>query len=156
MKKSLTIHYQEHTSIDELSSSDKRLIQSAQNILQSAYAPYSNFLVGAAALLENGEVVLGSNQENIAYPSGLCAERVALFYAGANFPTQKVQTLAIAAQGDLVDKDAVLSPCGSCRQVIFETEKRQQSAVRILIIGMNGKIVEFEKSTDLLTFAFGL
>lgn len=156
MKKSLTINYQEYESLTELAEDDASLLLKARESLKNAYAPYSNFKVGAAVLLDNGEIVLGNNQENIAYPSGLCAERVALFHVGANYPTQKISTLAIAAEGDLVDKDAILSPCGACRQVIFESEKRQNSAVRILIMGMNGRIVEFEKSTDLLTFAFGI
>jgi cytidine deaminase len=156
MKKTLTINYSEYSNITELPLEDSNLLLQAKTALQNAYAPYSNFKVGAAVLLENNEIVLGSNQENIAYPSGLCAERVALFYAGANFPTEKIRTLAVAAEGDLVDFDAILSPCGACRQVIFESEKRQQTAVRILIMSMNGRIIEFEKSTDLLTFAFGL
>ncbi|HRO76933.1 MAG TPA: cytidine deaminase [Crocinitomicaceae bacterium] len=156
MKKSIVIDYHEYTSIAELDKSDQELIKQAQKALRNAYAPYSKFHVGAAVQLENGTIITGNNQENIAYPSGLCAERVALFHVGANFPTEKIETLAIAAEGDLIDKNAVISPCGACRQVLFESEKRQQKNIRILIIGMNGKIIAFEKSTDLLTFAFGL
>lgn len=156
MKKSLTIHYSEYDSISELTLEGQQLIRQAQEALKNAYAPYSQFKVGAAVLLESGMIVLGNNQENIAFPSGLCAERVALFNAGANYPNEKIRTLAIAAEGDLIDKDTIVSPCGACRQVIFESEKRQDSSVRILIVGMNGRVVEIEKSTDLLTFAFGV
>jgi cytidine deaminase len=156
MKKTLRIEYNEYSSSSELNETDQHLLRSAQNALKDAYAPYSKFQVGAAILLESGEIVTGNNQENIAFPSGMCAERVALFHVGANYPNQKILTLAIAAEGDLVDKDAIISPCGACRQVIFESEMRQQSSVRILIIGMNNKVIELEKSTDLLTFAFGL
>ncbi len=156
MKKTLRIEYDEYSSPSELNETDQHLLRSAQDALKDAYAPYSKFQVGAAILLESGEIVTGNNQENIAFPSGMCAERVALYHVGANYSNQKILTLAIAAEGDLVDKDAIISPCGACRQVIFESEMRQQSSVRILIIGMNNKVIEFEKSTDLLTFAFGL
>jgi len=155
-EKLLTISYREYSSTSELSKEDQQLISQAEEAYKNAYAPYSHFHVGAVALLDNGKTVVGNNQENVAYPSGLCAERVALFSVGANYPEATVKTLAIAAKGDLVDKDAVLSPCGACRQVIFESEKRQNSPIRILVKGLNGKVVEFHKSTDLLTFAFGL
>lgn len=154
--KTFTIEYKEYANFGELSIDDQKLVKQAKEILIDAYAPYSKFRVGAAVLLGNGEIILGNNQENIAYPSGLCAERVALFYTGANYPNEKINTLAIAAKGDLVDLNAIISPCGSCRQVIFESEKRQDTPIRILLHGMDGRTIEFERSTDLLTFAFGL
>ena len=115
MKHTLTVQYEiiEHWS--ELNEQEQLLVQKAQEASLKAYAPYSNFLVGASVLLANGEVVTGNNQENIAYPSGLCAERVALFYVGANYPDQAVQTLVVVAKGTLVKPEDCISPCGSCR-----------------------------------------
>lgn len=150
------INYREYASLSELDLTSQSLLLKAKEISKTAYAPYSKFHVGAAVLLENGQIILGNNQENIAYPSGLCAERVALFSAGANFPQEKILLLAIVANGELVDKNAIISPCGSCRQVIFESERRQKEPIRILTLGMNGKVFEFFNATDLLTFAFGL
>lgn len=154
--KKLEIHYSEYADLSDLDEKDQLLFVKAKELLKDAYAPYSHFHVSAVASLSNGEIVIGTNQENIAYPSGLCAERVALFSVGANFPNETIDTLAITANGDLVDKNAILSPCGACRQVIFESEKRQKTPIRILILGMDGRVVEFQKSTDLLNFAFGL
>ena len=119
MRKTLKIEYQEFESWKELSDSEQSLVLKAYESCDKAYAPYSKFKVGASVLLEDGTVVLGNNQENIAYPSGLCAERVALFYAGANHPDVQIETLVIVAKGDLIDDEACLSPCGSCRQVII-------------------------------------
>ena len=116
MKKEAVIGYDQFADWKELNDSDQSLIESAREVMKNAYAPYSKFSVGAAALLSNGSVIKGSNQENIAYPSGLCAERVALFYAGANFPNEAVETLAIVAEGDLVPMETILSPCGGCRR----------------------------------------
>lgn len=112
----------------------RRLHTMAFAAAKNAYAPYSKFNVGAAVLLDNGEIVTASNQENAAYPSGLCAERVALFYAGANYPDQPVRAIAIAALtgGKVVEG---ISPCGGCRQVMLETETRADSQVKILLCG---------------------
>ena len=98
----------------------------------------------------------GNNQENIAYPSGLCAERVALFYAGANFPETAIRTMVIVAKGDLIKQDDCVSPCGSCRQVIAESEKRQSSNIRIILVSESGRTFVFDKGIDLLVFAFGI
>ena len=122
--------------IDELSAAEQQLINKAVKATERSYAPYSNFHVGAAVMLSNGIDVIGSNQENAAYPSGLCAERVALFAAGAQYPDAAVMTLAIAARnadGELTAEP--VSPCGSCRQVIIETETRFKRPVRILLYG---------------------
>jgi cytidine deaminase len=110
------------------------LAQSAREAANRAYAPYSCFHVGAAVLLENGEIITGNNQENAAYPSGLCAERVALFYAGAQYPEIAVKTLAIAAEtgGKQVK---LITPCGACRQVLLETEARSKQSIQILLCG---------------------
>ena len=156
MEKKISIEYTEHKDWTELNQSDQQLVKAAEGVLESAYAPYSKFKVGAALLLSNGEVVCGSNQENIAYPSGLCAERVALFYAGANYPNEMVETLCVVAKGDLVDVEAILSPCGGCRQVMVETESRQKRAYRVIMVSQNGTIIVFNSATDLLPLAFGV
>jgi len=155
MNKNLTIAYQELDDFSSLGSTDFALVEKAYGICEKAYAPYSKFKVGAAAILSNGEVILGSNQENIAYPSGLCAERVALFYAGANFSDQSVKTLCIVAKGDLLPMDKLLSPCGACRQVMLETEIRQSEPYRVILVSQNKRTIIFSSAKDLLPFAFG-
>jgi cytidine deaminase len=156
MNKTLTISYQEFENWTSLDPKEQDLVQKAYSIAEKAYAPYSNFRVGAMLLLEDGTEVAGNNQENIAYPSGLCAERVALFYAGANFPETAIQTLVIVAKGDLIKQDDCVSPCGSCRQVIAESEKRQSTNIRIILVSESGRTFVFDKGTDLLVFAFGI
>lgn len=121
----------------ELTGEQTHAAHLAQEAARSAYAPYSRFCVGAALVLENGEIVTGSNQENGAYPSGLCAERVALFYAGARYPGVAVRLLAIAAVKDGVLQDVPVSPCGACRQVMLESEHRGGKPMAILLIGAN-------------------
>ena len=106
--------------------------------------------------MTNYEIITGSNQENIAYPSGLCAERVALFYAGANLPNEKVQTLCVVAKGDLLPIEKILSPCGACRQVMLETEVRQNLKYRIILVSQNGVAIVFNSAEDLLPLAFGI
>ncbi len=155
MKKELTISYDYFEQVTELSSEDQSLVAKARDISEKAHAPYSKFYVGAALLLENGEVVLGSNQENIAFPSGLCAERVALYYAGANFSDQSIQKLVIVANGDLIAKNAVLSPCGSCRQVMLESQNRQEENFAIYLVGQDDSVHVFNSIFDLMPLAFG-
>ena len=132
--KEINIKYQLLDSWKELPENDRSLVEQAYTISRDAYAPYSNFKVGAAVLLDDGNVVLGSNQENIAFPSGLCAERVALFYTGANHPDRKVLKIAIVAKGDLLPENNGLSPCGSCRQVMLESEIRQAQPDRKSVV----------------------
>ena len=140
-------------SYNELHIEEKKIIDCAKEACSRAYAPYSQFHVGAAALLANGEIVTGSNQENVAFPSGLCAERTALFYANSQFPDQAVKSLAVAAftQGDFLDRP--ISPCGACRQVILETEMRFKSQIRIYLYGKT-EIYIIEGVGDLLPLAF--
>jgi cytidine deaminase len=156
MKKSITISYTELNHYNELDNHIQNLVAQAYEVAKNAYAPYSKFHVGAAAELNSGQVILGNNQENIAYPSGLCAERVALFFAGANFPNESVKNLVIVAKGDLIGKDDCLSPCGSCRQVIAETEMKQKSKIKIYLVSQSGKTFIFETISDLLIFPFGM
>ena len=122
--------------MDELSAEDRQLVEQAIEATRRSYAPYSHFHVGAAVRLENGEIVIGCNQENVAYPSGLCAERTALFAAGAQYPDVPVRVLAVAARGtDGEMTEEPTGPCGSCRQVIIESETRAKHPIRILLYG---------------------
>lgn len=150
----LKITYQLLDDWKQLSKEDINLVERAYAVSEDAYAPYSNFKVGAAVLLDNNEIVVGSNQENIAFPSGLCAERVALFHVGSNFPNQKVVKIAIVAKGDLVPMEKILSPCGGCRQVMLETETRQNTKYEVILVSQNGKALIFNAASDLLPFAF--
>ncbi|MBL4861733.1 MAG: cytidine deaminase [Crocinitomicaceae bacterium] len=155
MEKNVSITYNQFEHWNELSESDQILVQKAIDVRETAYAPYSKFRVGASVLLSNNEIVTGSNQENIAYPSGLCAERVALFYVGANYPNDSVDTLCIVAKGDLVPMESILAPCGGCRQVMVETESRQENAYRVILVSQNGVTIVLDSAMDLLPLAFG-
>lgn len=140
--------------ISELETQDKMLMQQAVLARNNAYAPYSKFSVGAALLLENGQIVLGCNQENAAYPSGMCAERVAIWNAGATFPDLKILKLAITAKSslNLVNKPA--GPCGACRQTLLEFEIKQQQPFEMLFMGEIGDIVKVPSLKSLLPFSF--
>lgn len=140
-------------SFDELSDDEKNLILAAKRATQNSYSPYSNFKVGAAVLLSNGEILSGSNQENAAYPSGLCAERTTIFYANSLHPDSPITTLAIAAhtRGGFTPTPA--APCGACRQVILESETRYKQPIRILLYGDN-EIYMAESIRALLPLCF--
>lgn len=135
-----------------LSKEDSGLRDAAINAAKRAYSPYSNFNVGAALLLKDGTTVEGNNQENIAFPSGLCAERVALFYAGAAFPDKQVIAIAIAAIKNGVIQPTI-APCGGCRQVMLETEQRYGQPMRILLCGSDETVL-IPSAQDLLPFSF--
>lgn len=156
MKQEVKISFDRFEHWNELSTGDQELVERAYAVSKTAYAPYSKFHVGASLRLSNDQIVTGSNQENIAYPSGLCAERVALFYTGANFPNEQIETLCVVAEGDLLPVDKILSPCGSCRQVMLETEVRQEKAYRIILVSQNGVTIIFDSAVDLLPLAFGI
>ena len=140
------------SSYTELSAKEKKLIDLAKDVSKDAYAPYSQFKVGSAVLLENGEIITGNNQENIAYPSGMCAERVALYSANAIFPDIKIEAIAIAAyfDGDYTER---ISPCGSCRQVLQEVENRYKFPIRVLLYGKN-EVYIVESAKDLMPLGF--
>lgn len=125
----------------ELNEEDKALVEAAKQATNGSYAPYSKFNVGAAVRLQNGTIVVGANQENAAYPSGLCAERTALFAAGAQYPDQPVTSLAIAARKGKRFVAQPVSPCGACRQVISGVEDRFGQHIRILLYGTEGVLV---------------
>ena len=128
---SFNISYQSFNSINDLSEIDQFLCKKAESALASSHSPYSKFRVGTAIHLADGQVVLGSNQENIAYPSGLCAERVALFTIGANYPNAIVKSMAITAQTENFKIENPITSCGACSQVMIEIEKRQNSPTRV-------------------------
>ncbi len=150
----LKINYAEVEHENELSVEEQNLLQKARIACAMAYAPYSQFSVGAALLLDNGVVVTGNNQENVAFPSGLCAERVAIFSAGANYPDAAIKTIAITCKSKQFLVDQPLSPCGACRQSMSEYEIRHHKNIRILLQGEQGKIRIINSIADLLPFMF--
>lgn len=153
MEKQIIISYTEYDSIENLEALDRSLMQRAIAALDDAYAPYSNFHVGAALRLSDDMVITGSNQENLAYPSGLCAERVAMFSASSQYPNCEMSALAVVgrnSQGQLTSA----SPCGACRQVMAEYEQRQGKKLRILVYQDGGKILSFDGVECLLPFNF--
>ncbi|UZO82438.1 cytidine deaminase [Aquimarina sp. ERC-38] len=132
----------------------EELMKQAIQIREQAYAPYSNFFVGAAILLENQKVVLGNNQENACYPSGLCAERTAIFNAGANYPGVKIEAIAISARSKQYQVRKPVPPCGSCRQAISEYEHKQATAIPIYFMGEAGEVYVSGSLSNLLPFTF--
>lgn len=149
----LKIEVECYSGIDELITEDKELIHLAKESAESAYSPYSRFSVGAAALLDNGKIVTGSNQENAAYPSGLCAERVALFYANSQYPDTPVKSLAICAKNKNGFIQTPVPPCGSCRQVISETTERFGKPIKLVLYGEQ-EIQIIKNSNELLPIHF--
>lgn len=152
--KKISISFEEYREGEKLLPSDSGLIEEAVAALNGSYAPYSNFHVGAALLLEDGEIVRGSNQENAAYPSGLCAERVAIFYANSKFPGIAIDSIAITAKADHFKTSEPVTPCGACRQVIAETEKRQNKKIRIIMKGDSGSTRIVDGIQNLLPMMF--
>lgn len=151
--KEITLKFNELTR-EELNSSEYNILANeAINGLNNAYAPYSQFSVSAAILLENGEIIVGTNQENAAYPSGLCAERVAMFYANSKYPNVPVKALAVCAKfNNQLIKEAV-PPCGACRQVLMETETRFKKPITIILVGAE-KVLISENVKQLLPLNF--
>jgi cytidine deaminase len=155
MKKiTITTDFGVFDTIQELPSDIQNLMQEAVAIRQKAYAPYSNFKVGAALLLDNGKIILGSNQENAAFPSGLCAERVAIFQAGAIYPEAKILKMAISAASENSTTSAPIPPCGSCRQSIAEYEIKQNTPIEIYFMGEIGAIYKSDSLKNLLPLLF--
>jgi len=150
----LQIQIEEYSHIDELNEQDKNLLLMAWKACDSAYAPYSRFNVGAAVLLDNGIVVTGNNQENAAYPSGLCAERVAMYYASAQYPGIAMKAIAVAVKSDVVKLDEPASPCGSCRQVMAEYENLYKTKMRVILGGPHTKIQILDGISSLLPLTF--
>lgn len=151
--KELRILVYEYNSIWDLPQADQELVLAAREAAQNAFAPYSGFFVGAALRLSDGRIISGNNQENAAFPTGLCAERVALFYAHASHPELPVKALAVTAANKNGLVEGPVSPCGSCRQALIESEVRFGEPIRIILDGKK-KIQVFEDTGNLLPFAF--
>ena len=151
-KKEIKLSYNLYHDVSEMRPEDAELLEQAKEALKSSYSPYSKFPVGAAVKLANGKIIKGSNQENSAYPSGLCAERVALFSAGSQYPGVAIESIAIAASSPHID--ATISPCGACRQVMLEYESLSNEDMKIFMHGENKEIMEINRVSDLLPFGF--
>jgi len=152
-QRAFTIRTAEYDHLDELMQEQADLVLKAKEAAGNAYAPYSGYRVGAALLLGNGEVVTGNNQENAAYPSGLCAERVAVFYAGSMWPKVPVLSLAIAAMKNDRFQEVPVAPCGACRQVLFEKENTGGRPLELILYG-SSKILILKTASDLLPLPF--
>jgi cytidine deaminase len=148
------IEFIEYEDERELDPADLSLLQKARETADNAHAPYSGFYVGAAVLLEDGTIVPGSNQENIAYPDGLCAERVALFYASSQYPGIAVDTIAITAKADGFHISTPVTPCGSCRQVMAEMENKYSKRMRLILAGETGSVLLIKGIDNLLPLMF--
>lgn len=151
--KKIEIRYTEYADLSEMTPQDQVLVEAARQAQQSSYAPYSHFNVGAAVLLENGEIVLGSNQENAATPSGLCAERTAMFAAGARFPGVPMLAIAIVGGPSFGICDDPATPCGACRQVMAEYQKIGGKPMQVIMTG-GRRIWKFDRVDDVLPFIF--
>jgi cytidine deaminase len=147
-------HYLVYNDISELNEKDAWLLTEARNATKEAYAPYSNFQVGAVALLANGGIVTGTNQENASYPVGICAERVLLGSVATMHPNVPLESIAISYYSDNVKSDHPISPCGMCRQALLEYETRLDKPIRLILSGQEGKVYIIKTASLLLPFAF--
>jgi len=152
--KKFEFEYEVYNDISELNKQDAELLTTARAVTKQAYAPYSNFFVGAVAKLNNGKVVSGTNQENASYPVGICAERVLLGNAATLYPDISIDTMAISYDSKTVKSDHPISPCGMCRQSLLEYETRTDKPIRLILAGQEGKIIIVKTVSFLLPFAF--
>ena len=153
-ERSHTFTYHDYDSIKELSSEDAELLLEAEKALKSAYAPYSRFNVGAALRLESGAIYTGNNQENVAYPSGLCAERVALFHAMSKNPGAIVSAIAIAAESQDFELSRIITPCGACRQALLEYEVNSASPMKVILGSTSAQVIVVDSVLSLLPLSF--
>ena len=150
----LNISFERYTGIEELNEKDRLLCVQSEKALSSSHSPYSKFKVGTAVQLASGEIILGSNQENLAYPSGLCAERVALFTIGATYPNAVIECMAITAQTNEFDILKPITSCGGCLQVMVEFERKQNKPIAVIFYCLNGEILKVDSVKSLIPFAF--
>ncbi|MFC3560464.1 cytidine deaminase [Pedobacter jamesrossensis] len=150
----LNISFEQYNSIEELNEKDRELCKLSEQALTSSYSPYSKFRVGTAIQLESGEIILGSNQENLAYPSGLCAERVALFSIGSSKPDAVIKSMAITAQTDAFEIVQPVTSCGGCLQVMAEFERKQASPIEVIFYCIDGEVLKVPSVKSLLPFGF--
>jgi len=153
-KTAYSFSYEVYNSIDDLNKEDAWLLQHAKETSKLAYAPYSHFQVGAAARLLNGEIVKGNNQENASYPVGICAERVLLSAASVMHPLVPIESIAVSYRSDTVKSDHPITPCGICRQSLQEYEQRLHQPIRLILGGLDGKVIVIEKASMLLPLSF--
>lgn len=154
MENEVKIKYTKYPNADHLQEGDKKLYEAALEARENAYAPYSEFSVGCALLLENGEIVKGSNQENAAYPSGLCAERTAIFWTSANYPNVAIKKMFVIGAPQNTLSDIPIPPCGSCRQSILEYEAKQANPIELFFSSVTGEVIQVHAVRDLLPFSF--
>jgi len=154
-KEQYSFEYEVFASIEELSETDAWLLKEAREVTDAAYAPYSNFNVGAVAKLANGEIVAGTNQENASYPVGLCAERVLLASASTLYPNVAIDTIAISYNNTHGESKHPISPCGMCRQSLVEFEDRTKQPIRLILSGLEGKVFVIRRAGSLLPLSFG-
>ena len=154
MKKTIAFSYESYNSSAEMPDSDQQLIFQAEQSLEKAYAIYSGFHVGASLLLENGKIMSANNQENMAFPSSLCAERVLMYYCKANFPDLEVKKIAVTVRSVHGTISEPISPCGSCRQVMLEYEQNQKNNIQVILKADQGKVYVLESINDLLPLSF--
>jgi len=143
-----------YESFSDLEKDNQELVNKAKEAVNKSYAPYSHFHVGAAILLENGVVVTGNNQENAAYPSGMCAERVAIWNASSQYPNTIIKKIAITVKSENKKVDIPVAPCGACRQTLLEYEVNQKESIEVFFMGEIGKIIKANSLQDLLPFSF--
>lgn len=153
-KLNISIAYESYDQLEELNADDQSLCVKAKEALKTSYSPYSNFKVATAVRLSDGVVVTGSNQENLAYPSGLCAERVALFTIGAAYPDAVIERMAITAHTDNFKIEQPITCCGACLQVMAEFERKQKKEIEVLFYCLDGKILKVKGVKSLLPFVF--
>ena len=154
-KEEYRFEYDVFNSIEDLNEKDAWLLNEAREVTANAYAPYSNFHVGAVAKLTNGEIVAGTNQENASYPVGICAERALLSSAASLYPNIAIDTLAISYDNTRGESNRPISPCGMCRQALVEYEERVKQPIRLILSGLDGKVFIIEKANALLPLSFG-
>ncbi len=150
----VTSNFEVYDAVEELPKAIQDLMKEAVLARDNAYAPYSQFKVGAALALDNNEVVTGSNQENASYPSGLCAERTAIYYAGARYPESQIENIAISAKSMKHKVEAPVPPCGACRQALVEYEVKQEAEIAVYFMGESGKVMKANSIKDLLPLIF--
>jgi len=150
----IEINLEVFESVSELPTSIIKLMNKAHHARENAYSPYSHFKVGAALMLDSGEIISGNNQENAAYPSGMCAERVAVFQAGAIYPNAIIVSIALTARSKNHKVDTPVPPCGACRQALAEYEVKQKTPIEVYFMGETGKVVKANSIKDLLPLVF--
>lgn len=154
MQKKIEFEYDLLVDASGLSVEDQQLLEAAKNATKSAYAPYSNFQVGAAARLSNGNIQIGSNQESASFPVGICAERTLLNSIGSQFPDLSILTMAITYQPIGKESNAPISPCGMCRQSLLDYEQRYGAPIKLILAGMSGEVMVIHSASNLLPFGF--